>query len=225
MLLIVRGRLSWLLAGGLLAAEVAVRAAVTGLPLPTEWFGVLYVTTYYVDDGLALFGFIRLAQIVGDVQEARAQAADLVVVQERLQAAERLQEAVGQRLAAVADQVAAARGMLSRHPEEARDQIAAGGVIAREAVAQARTMAAGRGVPALAEPALPATSAVIAPRLAWAVLVTVLAGYAVQSVGSVIYFHYGVWLAALALTDIVLVTAIQLYHSGAAPAGGRACGS
>jgi signal transduction histidine kinase len=132
-LLMVPGRVSWLLAGGLLAAEVIGRAAGTGLPLPQAWMGVLWVITYYIDDALVFFGMVRLAQLVGEVEQARGQAADLAVARERLRAAGSLQEAVGQRLADVATSAAAARQALSRDAAEARTQIAAAGVAARQA--------------------------------------------------------------------------------------------
>jgi two-component system, NarL family, sensor histidine kinase DesK len=221
-LLMVPGRVSWLLAGGLLAAEVAGRAAGTGLPLPQAWMSVLWVVAYYVDDALAFFGMVRLAQLVTEVEQARSQAADLAVARERLQAAGSLQAAVGQRLADVAATATAARQALSRDAAEARAQIAAAGVAARDAVARARSVMIGTGEPDRPEPAAPPpTAAVIGTRLAWAVLVTVLLVFAVDNSGYIVYSHYGTWLTALAIGDIGLTVALQLYHSGAARKGRR----
>jgi two-component system, NarL family, sensor histidine kinase DesK len=137
-LLTVRGWLSWLAAGLLLAADVAVRAVVTGLPpVPAEpaWSGALWAAVACVDNGLLFFGMVRLAQIVGQVEDAHSQAAELAVVRERLRAAEALQAAVGQRLAGIAANAANARRVLSRDLAAARAQIAAAGVTARDAVA------------------------------------------------------------------------------------------
>ena len=220
-LLMVSGRVSWLLAGGLLVAEVTARAAETGLP-PSEpaWMSIMWVVTYYVDDALVFFGMVRLAQIVTEVEQARGQAADLAVTRERLHAAGSLQSAVGQRRAAVAARTTAARQTLSRDPAEARAQIAAAGVAARDAVAQARSvMVAQRELPGR-EP-VTGPSAAIGARLAWVVLVTVLLMFSLENTGYIVASHYGTRLAVLAIGDLVLVMVLQLYHSGAARKGRR----
>jgi two-component system, NarL family, sensor histidine kinase DesK len=219
-LLMIRGRVSWLLAGGLLAAEVTGRAAGTGLPLPQTWMGVFWVVTYYVDDALVFFGVVRLAQIVVEVEQARDQAAALAVARERLQAAGSLQAAVGQRLADVAARVTAARQALSRDAAGARTQIAAAGAAARDAVARARSVMIAQGEPPRRDPA-GRPSAAIGTRLAWAVLVVVLLMFAAENSAYIVYSHYGTRLTALAIGDIVLVVVLQLYHSGATREGPR----
>ena len=219
-LLMVPGRVSWLLAGGLLAAEVTGRAFGTGLPLPQAWMGILWTVTYYVDDALVFFGMVRLAQIVAEVEQARGQAADLAVARERLRAAGSLQAAVGERLADVAARAAAARRALSRDAAQARAQIAAAGVAARDAVAQARSVMITQDEPprrglAARRPAL------IGARLAWVVLVVLLLMFSVENSAYIVYSHYGTRLTALAIGDIALVIVLQLYHSGAARKGRR----
>ena len=57
----------------LLAAEVVMRVTLTGLPIAPAWFAVVYLMAYYIGDALGFFGLVRLAQIVGDVQQARRQ--------------------------------------------------------------------------------------------------------------------------------------------------------
>ena len=220
-LLMVPGRVSWWLAGALLAAEVTVRAAGTGLP-PGEpvWMDVLWVITYYVDDALVCFGMIRLAQLVAEVEQARRQAADLAVARERLQAAGSLQAAVGQRLADVAARASAARQALSCDAAEARAQIAAAGATARDAIARARSVMAGQGEPPGREPAT-GPSAAIGARLAWAVLATVLLMFSLENVGYIVSSRYGTRLTVLTIGDFVLVMVLQLYHSGAARKGRR----
>jgi two-component system, NarL family, sensor histidine kinase DesK len=219
-LLMVPGRVSWLLAGGLLAAEVTGRAFGTGLPLPQAWMGTLWVVTYYVDDALVFFGMVRLAQIVGDVEQARGRAAELAVARERLQAAGSLQAAVGERLAGVAAGAAAARRALSRDAAQARAQIAAAGAAARDAVAQARSVMSAQGEPPRQEPAA-RQSAVIGARLAWAVLVAVLLMFAMENIAYIVYSGYGTRLTVLAIGDVLLVVALQLHHSNAARKGRR----
>jgi two-component system, NarL family, sensor histidine kinase DesK len=221
-LLIVPGRMSWLLAGGLLAADVVVRATVTGLPYAPTWFGVVTVVTYYTDDALILFGMVRLAQIVGDVEAARSRAAQLAAARERLEAARSLQAAVGQRLATITAKATAARRVLSEDAARAQADIAAAGTTARNAVAQARAMTAwDRPLPRHEQPATALEHSVIGGRLAWAVLVAMLSMYSVDGIASTVWSHYGVRLLTLAAGDIVLTSALQLYHSGAARHGGR----
>jgi two-component system sensor histidine kinase DesK len=221
-LLMVPGRAAWLLAGGLLAAEVTGRAAGTGLPLPQTWMGILWVVTYYVDDALVFFGMVRLAQLVGEVEQARSQAAHLAVARERLRAARSLREAVGHRLADVTAMAAAARHALPCDAARARAQIAAAGVTARDAVAHARSVAIGTGEPGRQEPpTAPPAASVIGARLAWAVLVTVLLMFVVENSGYIVWSHYGTRVTALAIGDLVLTAALQLYHSAAARKGRR----
>jgi hypothetical protein len=173
-LLLVATPVSWLVAGGLLAADVTLRATVTGLPTPT-WHGVIVVVAYYVDDALVFFGIVRMAQIVGDVEEAREQAVGLAAARERLDAGDALQAAVGERLAGIATSVAAARRVLVRDADRARAHVAAAGAAARAAVADARAVAGSRTAAQKAELATePGRQAVIGARLAWAVLVTTL---------------------------------------------------
>jgi two-component system sensor histidine kinase DesK len=203
-LLNVPGRKSWLLAAGCLAAEVVVRAAVTGLPVQPAWFAVLYVVAYYADDALLPFGMLRLTQILGDVEDAQRQAA------------------VGQRLASVAAQAAAARRALASDGAAARAQMAAAGTAAREAVARARALAAGDSELDRREPiAAPPAGVVIGARLAWAVLVGVLAMFAAENTGYMIQLHYSAGLTAIAVGDMILAAGLQLYHSSAVRNGRR----
>jgi two-component system, NarL family, sensor histidine kinase DesK len=223
--LTVRNRVSWLAAGLLLAADVAVRAFVTGLPpVPAEpaWSGALWAAVAFVDNGLIFFGIVRLAQIIGQVEDARSQAAELAVVRERLQAAESLQAAVGQRLDGIAAIVAAARDALPHDPAGARAQIAAAGVTARDAVARARAVTAHQRL-AGPEPPAPARSmAVVGVRLAWAVLVVVLSAFAAQGINNIFLNDNGPGPGILAAGGIALMMALQLYHSRGARHGGRA---
>jgi two-component system sensor histidine kinase DesK len=222
-LLTVPGAVSWLLAGGLLTAEVLVRVTLTGLPAAPAWLGVVYVAGYYLGDALGLFGLVRLGQIVEEVQQARGQAAFLAVAGERLQAARSLQAAVGERIAGVAAKAAAARRSLPRDPAQARALVTAAGVTARDAVAQAREVTAvpGRARQDVAVP--PTPGVIISARLAWAVLLGILVlDFAVENASYIVAFSGdGGRLAAVAISDIVLVVLLQLFHSWSARDGGR----
>jgi len=220
-LLMLAAPLSWLLAGGLLAAEAVVRVTVTGLPVPSGWVGAIIVVSYYLDDALMFFAMVRLAQIVGELQQARSQVADLAVARTRLQAARELQAAVGERLSGIAAMAAAVRPVLPGYPARARRQVEAAGREARAVIEQVRAVTAGQRDPPRPEPAPPPGGSVIAARLAWAVLVAVLLSFATENVAVVVYFRHGTRLTALAITDIVLVAALQLYHSWSVRAGRR----
>lgn len=219
MLLMLPGRVAWPAAGVLLAADLVVRAAVTGLPWAPAWSGAVWVTITFAVDALWLFGIVRLAQIVGQVDEASRQAANLAVAGERLQAAEALQAAVGQRVAQMAATTAAAQQALSQDEAAARAQIAAAGAAAREAVARARTVSTQQARPTAPEPA--ATGAVISARLAWAVLTGTLVGFAAAGLNDIVAFHDGPRAGALVAAATVLTVALQLRHSGAARTGRR----
>lgn len=223
-LLMVPGWRSWLLAGGLAVLEVVLRSTWIGLSETPTWLAVLTAAVIYVDDALVFFGLVRLTQIVGEVQQARGQAVRLAVARERLQAAAALHGAVGERLAEVATQTGVAQQALPSGPEQARAKVVAVGTVAREAIAQVRAVTASWRAPALPEPAAsaePAVGAVIAPRLARAVLVAVLSGFAVGGAASVITLHNPVWETALAIANIVVAVALLIYQSRPAPWAGR----
>jgi two-component system, NarL family, sensor histidine kinase DesK len=215
-LLMAAGPVSWLAAGALLIADVVVRITLVGLPSGgPAWYEIVWVILVFVDDALAFFGMVRLAQLVGQLQQARNQAGGLAVAAERLKAAQDLQSAVGQGLAAVAAMTAAARHALPQDPGGARAQMNAAGTAAREAAERARAVTAGRRGPASPLP-LTGGTAVIGARLARAVLVVELCAYAVQSFDNVILDHNGVRLTTLVAIGLAVSVAAQLYHSLAA---------
>jgi two-component system, NarL family, sensor histidine kinase DesK len=226
-LLTLAAPLSWLVAGGVLVADVVVRWVVTGLPaaeigFPPTWTALAWLVIGFVDDGLTFFGMVRLAEIAGEVRQARGRFAELAVAGERIESAARVRSAMGDRLDAVAGLAAAARQALATDPDRARARIAEAGVAARQAVAQARTITITRRTAALPLLSSSAGRAVISARLAWAVLVAVLAGFAGFDVAYTIAAHYGVTPAALGIGTTVGAAALQLYLSRPVPGGGRA---
>jgi two-component system, NarL family, sensor histidine kinase DesK len=217
----VPGRRGWLAAAGLLVAEVVVRTALKGSPYPgsPSWVALGSTVLYYLDDAALFFGVVRLTQIVGDAHDARDRLADLAVAAERLRAAELLQATVGERIARVAAQTAGARHVVPDDPVRARTQIAIAGTTAREAATQARMVTAAShdlGLPAAAP-----VRAVIGEGLAWAVLATSVGGFAVEGIIDLLAAHYGPRLIAIAVADIVLTAALQLYLAGALRDGAR----
>jgi two-component system, NarL family, sensor histidine kinase DesK len=222
-LLTVAGLASWLVAGALLAADVAVRAGIVGLPIgfAHAWSGALWAAVAFTDLGLAFFGIVRLAQLVGELQQARSQAEGLAVAAERLKMAEELQSAVGERLDYIAATAAVACQALPRDPGAARAQVTAAGSAAREAAAQARAATATRRSLPQPEPAAPpAGGAVIGARLAWVVLVVVLCGYAVAGLNvAADRVEDGPRLITLLAVGTAVSMALQVRHSWAARQG------
>jgi two-component system, NarL family, sensor histidine kinase DesK len=221
-LLTVPGLAAWLVAGALLAADVAVRAGIVGLPpgFTTAWSAALWAAVAFTDLGLAFFGMIRLAKLVGELQEAQGRHAGLAVAAERLKATEELQSAVGGCLESIAATAAAARQALLRDPGAARAQVTVAASLAREAAAQARAVAAGRRGLSQAEPgAPPPAGAVIGTRLAWAVLVVVLCGYATAALNDAVGAHLGPRLAGFLAAGVAASVLLQLRHSWAARQG------
>jgi two-component system, NarL family, sensor histidine kinase DesK len=223
-LLTVSGWVSWLAAGTLLAADVAVRAGIVGLPLSfgPAWTGALWAAVAFTDLGLAFFGMIRLAQLVGELVDAQDQQARLAVAAERLTAAGELQAAVGERLDGIAARAAAARQALGGDPGQARAQVTAAGSAARQAAAQARAVAAGhRALPDAGPAVPPPEGAVIGARLAWAVLVAVLCGYATAAFIDARSAEYSPQRTAFLAAGIAASMVLQLRHSWAARQGRR----
>jgi two-component system sensor histidine kinase DesK len=221
-LLTVRGRVSWLVAGVLLAADVTARVSAVGVPLAPAWYGASWAAVVFADDAIFCFGIVRLAQVVGEVQDARNQAARLAAGRERLQAAEALQSALGERLAAVGARAVAALQAIPASPARAREQVTAAGAEARTAVARARAVTPDPRSPSGPAPAAaPPARAVIGARLAWAVLVAILLAYAAQSFSNVVADHDGPRLGAVVAAGIVASVALQLRHSWSARQGVR----
>ena len=210
-LLLVAAPVSWLVAGGALAAEATLRAVVTGLPAP-GWYGVVWVVTYYVDDALVFFGLVRLAQLVSEVEDARCQAAALAVARERLRAGRSLEAAVGERLTVISGNVAAARRALARDAARARAQVAAAGATARAAVADARALAIGqRAGPDAEHFTESGVRTVIGAQLAWTVLVTVVLMFGALGVATTVFDHLaaGIWVLSAGAT--VAIVGLQVF--------------
>jgi two-component system, NarL family, sensor histidine kinase DesK len=212
-LLCFSGWCSWLAAFCLLVGDVALRAAVTGLPWEPAWSGALWATVAFSDTAIVTFGIIRLTQLIEDLQAARGQAAEFGAAAERLRAAEVLDTAVYDGLGEVATKVATAERLYSCDIAEASTAIRRAGVIARQASSRARELFGNHG---LLEPPrsteVPLGESLLGARLAWGVLVAVLCGYAAAGINDA----YGVvsrrLLAVLAAGTVCFV-ALQLYHS------------
>jgi two-component system, NarL family, sensor histidine kinase DesK len=221
-LLTVPSPASWLVSAALAAADLAVRAAVVGLPFtgtPAAPALGVWAVIAFVMDALILFGLARLADLIAAVHAARDELAEAAVTAERLRAADSLRAAVGDRLAAAAGRAAAALQTIARSQPQAREHLAETAAAARQALDDVREVTA--SYRDAARPEVPAQAAVtLAPRLAQAVLVTVMCGLAVQYVNAVAENlndlpggSFSVPVIAWTAANAVVLVALQLRHS------------
>jgi two-component system, NarL family, sensor histidine kinase DesK len=213
-LLTVPSPASWFVAAFTAALEAAMWAPHQLATVAAAWANIAFVF-----DALTLFGLARLAILVTAVHTARNELAESAVTAERVKAADSLRAAIGGRLAEAAGRSAAALQAITRNSALAREHVAAAAATAREALGEVREVAARyRDAPwpeaAPAEPWDPP-----APRLAQAVLVVTLFGFAVYYTLAVVENVHGVprgyrtpvvvWTTA----NSVALVFLQLRHS------------
>jgi two-component system, NarL family, sensor histidine kinase DesK len=222
-LLTISSPASWLVAAALAAAEEAVRVGVVGLfssPGAAATSAVAWTVIAFAEDALLLFGLARLADLIAAVHAARDELAETAITAERLRAADGLRAAIGDRLAAAAGRATAALRATTGSQSQAREHIAETAAAARQALADVREVTS-RYRDAARPEAAPAGAAVtLAPRLAQAVVVVVVCGFAVQYVfdvaGNISNMPGGNFPAPVVgwtIADAVALAALQLRHS------------
>src|SRR5580658_7796163 len=220
-LLIVPSPASWFVAAILAALEAALwSGVVVELPHQPATLAAVWAMIAFVFDALILFGLARLADLIAAVHAARDELAEAAVTAERLRAADSLRAAVGDRLAAAAGRAAAALQTIARSQPQAREHLAGTAAAARQALDDVRGVTV-RYQDAARPEAVPAQAGVtLAPRLAQAVLVTVLCGLAVQYVNDVAENlidlpggSFSVPVIAWTAANAVALVALQLRHS------------
>jgi len=142
-LLLFRGRVRWLAAGAVLAAEVLL--AVTGVSSAAL---LVYHLTADVDDAVTMFALVQLPLLAAALARAQTRLAAAAVVRERL----RFADTIGGRLGERMHDVLRALAPDGRPPDARRLQAARD--LARAAAADLRSMAAAEppAAPAEAEP-------------------------------------------------------------------------
>jgi two-component system, NarL family, sensor histidine kinase DesK len=226
-LLTVSSPASWVVSAVLAAAELAVRASLGGLSVTAQPTYVSWTVISFAMHALILFGLARLADLIAAVHAARDELAEAAVTAERLRAADSLRAAIGDRLTAAAGLAAAALRVIGRSQLRAREYLAETAAAARQALDEVREVTASYREAARPEAAPALTAVTLAPRLARAVFVTVLCGFAVQYAFDVAQDINQVpsalvigWTAA----NAVALTALQLRHSWPSPGAGRPWG-
>ncbi|MEU0567665.1 histidine kinase [Nonomuraea sp. NPDC005983] len=148
----------WTVAWPLVAAvmtSVAVSSVLLGLPLPvTANYTVSTLVT-----GLVVYGLLKLAQLVKELQEARQALARSAVVEERLRAARDLHDLLGHSLAAILLKCELARRL---DPVRARAELEDVLTMAQKAEADLRVVSGGQQALSLAAEAGSARSVLAA---------------------------------------------------------------
>lgn len=223
-LLTVTSPRSWVLFGLLLVVEEALWLGVVGLPYTPEVHAAVWLLIAFSDNALALFGLTWLAELVRQVHSTRDELAVAAITRQRLAVAERLRSMIGERIQIVSERSKAAQQALATDQEEARAQVVAAGVTAREMLAEARAIAADQHDQIGSRPDAEENRVVLAPRLARAVLLAVVLQFAVQNVLNVAA-PGGAGYPGIALVVAVAVSAaipaLQLRHSGSRHGGAR----
>jgi two-component system sensor histidine kinase DesK len=203
----------WALAGLLLVVEGVLWNVVVGVPYLPAVNGGIWVLGASVDNGLGLFGLVRLAQVVGELSATQGDLAAAAVLRERLAVGERLVGAVEERVLLVARHARAALRWLSSSQEDARNEVGAAGRVAREAIGEGRRLPAGDPT-GMARPEAAYTPPT--PTTAKAVLATVLTMFSLQNVLNVLAPPSGVTNhgdRTLALvTAVVVSVAVPMLH-------------
>lgn len=219
LLLTVGAPASWALFAAVLAVEAVLRIALPppGVPLPlTVWL----VFTAPLNQALALFGLVRLSDLITDLHATQTELAALAVTQQRLRSASRLREGIGDRLETVTARARAALPLLARSPDQARGQLTEAAGLARQALDQVRVVVAGDDPdhsPAQAGRA----GDTVAPRLARLVLVVVVCAFSAQVLANLVGSGAPATTTASAAAVVTMVVALQLYHTLARREGSR----
>jgi signal transduction histidine kinase len=104
---------------------------------------VLYTAISTVTTGLVVYGLSRLAALVNEVRESRAEIARMAVLGERLRFARDLHDLLGYSLSAITLKIELTHRLMESHPREAADQLLEVLEISRLALSDARRVASG----------------------------------------------------------------------------------
>jgi two-component system, NarL family, sensor histidine kinase DesK len=117
-----------------------------------------YLTASTMDVGLAIFGLARLAQVIRYVHNTRGELAQLAIVNERMRFARDLHDLLGYSLSAITLKAELTRRLVASNQEGARYELGELLDIARQALADVRTVARGYRNISLAKEANSVTS-------------------------------------------------------------------
>jgi two-component system sensor histidine kinase DesK len=138
LLLLVPGPAGWALYGAVVASMLIYPLE---LGLGAYWVAYLTVSTF--DTGLVVYGLSRLSLVIRYLHAARGELAQLAIVRERVRFARDLHDLLGYSLSAITLKAELARRLVSANPGRSRDEIAELLDIARQALADVRTVSSG----------------------------------------------------------------------------------
>ncbi|MFL6121863.1 sensor histidine kinase [Actinophytocola sp.] len=137
-LLALRHVSAWVAFGLVVASMGGVEWMFTGRPLD-----VLYAVVSTITTGLVVYGLSRLAALVTEVRENRAEIARMAVLGERLRFARDLHDLLGYSLSAITLKIELVHRLMESSPREAADQLLEVLEISRLALSDARRVASG----------------------------------------------------------------------------------
>jgi two-component system sensor histidine kinase DesK len=137
-LLLLSGWVAWSLFTAVIASMIPVAAAAhVGV------YGAAYLTLSTLVLGLVVFGLARLSLAITYVYSTRGELAQLAVIRERMRFARDLHDLLGYSLSAITLKAEVTKRLVASNPGRARDELAEVLDIARQALADVRTVASG----------------------------------------------------------------------------------
>ena len=107
------------------------------------WADTTYLTIATLVLGLVVFGLARLSQLIRYIDARRGELAQLAVVRERMRFARDLHDLLGFSLSAITLKAELTKRLVGSNPARARDELAELLDIARQALADVRTVSSG----------------------------------------------------------------------------------
>lgn len=135
-LLVLPGVAAWAAFATVVGSMAYVQHLLTGGPLD-----VTYTTVSTVITGLLVYGLTRLAALVDELREARAQIAMLAVAQERLRVSRDLHDLLGYSISAIALKSELTARLIGTQPDRARAEVHEILDISRRALGDVRSLA------------------------------------------------------------------------------------
>src|SRR5262245_23744060 len=137
-LLVLRPRIAWPAFVLVVASMVVNYARLTDSPLDITFAAVSTTIS-----GLVVYGLTRLQSLVVELHEARTELAQMAVAQERLRFARDLHDLLGYSLSAITLKSELTHRLITRNPDEAKNELLEILDISRKALADVRSVASG----------------------------------------------------------------------------------
>jgi two-component system sensor histidine kinase DesK len=139
-LLLLSGWMAWALFAAVVASMIPVAAAAAP---ELGAYGAAYLTLSTLVLGLVVFGLARLSLAIRYVHATRGELAQLAIIGERMRFARDLHDLLGYSLSAITLKAEVTQRLVGSNPARARDELAEVLDIARQALADVRTVASG----------------------------------------------------------------------------------